>query len=119
MKNFLKGFLFALAGLRFLLKNERNFKVHIIAFILVLSVGYLFQITSTEWLVILLNSALVFSLEAINTAIEKLCDLYSKEENASIKTIKDIAAGAVLISALSAVVIGIIIFFPYVKAYIQ
>lgn len=76
--------------------------------------GILFKITHLEWLVILLTSALVMGLEALNTAIEKLCDLYSTETNDQIKNIKDIAAAAVLICAIFSVGIAVLIFMPYV-----
>lgn len=115
MKRFLSSLGFALNGLVQLLKRERNFQLHALAFIGVCLAGFFFKITALEWLVILLVSALVMGLEAMNTAIEKLCDLYSTETNVGIKTIKDIAAAAVLIAALVAVCIGVVVFLPYVK----
>lgn len=118
MRAFFKGFLFAFNGLCFLVKKERNFKVHLVLFSLVIIAGFFFKITSIEWIAILLTSALVLSLEAVNTAIEQLSNLYSKEENPTIKTIKDVAAGAVLLAALFAAVIGILIFLPYLHPII-
>jgi diacylglycerol kinase len=116
MRAFFKGFLFAFNGLCFLVKKERNFKVHLVLFSFVIIAGFFFKITSIEWIAILLTSALVLSLEAVNTAIEQLSNLYSKEENPTIKTIKDVAAGAVLLAALFAAAIGILIFYPYVSS---
>jgi diacylglycerol kinase len=113
MIKFLKGFGYAFAGIWQMLLHERNFKVHVLALIVVVSAGFYFHITANEWLILLLISALVLALETINSAIEKLCDLYTKETHPQIKLIKDIAAGAVLIAAIFAVVIAIIIFKKY------
>lgn len=115
MKNkLIKSFGFAFYGISVMLLKERNFQIHIILLILAICSGCFFGISKIEWLAIFMISALVLSLEAINSAIEKLCDLYSREQNNSIKQIKDIAAGAVLISAVFAAIIGIIIFLPHI-----
>jgi diacylglycerol kinase len=115
MQRFFRSLGFALNGLLQLIRYERNFQIHVAAFIGVLALGIFFGISSMEWLVIFLISALVMGLEAINTAIEYLCDLYSIETDKRIKKIKDIAAGAVLIAAIFAVCIAVVVFLPYVK----
>ena len=84
-----------------------------------ISAGFYFHVSANEWLVLLLISALVLALETINSAIEKLCDLYTKETHPQIKRIKDIAAGAVLISAIFALVIAIVIFKKYIQILIS
>lgn len=119
MIKFLKGFGYAFSGLRQMLLHERNFKVHILALFVVISTGFYFHITANEWLIVLLISALVLALETINSAIEKLCDLYTTETHPQIKRIKDIAAGAVLISAIFALVIAIVIFKKYILILIS
>jgi diacylglycerol kinase len=113
MNKFSRSFKYAFAGITQLLKTEYNFKVLIFIEVLVVFTGLFFSITETEWLIILTLSALVISLEAMNSALEKICDLVSKEANSQIKIIKDIAAGAVLIVAFFAVIIGFIIFSKY------
>ena len=113
MKAFLRSFYFAFMGLKQLLLKERNFKIHLLALIVVIIGGLYFHITSIEWSIVLLVSALVISLEAINTAIEKLCDLYTSEQNEKIKLIKDIAAAAVLIASIFTLVIAYFIFGKY------
>lgn len=118
MNRFLRSLGFAGSGLVQLLKYERNFQLHVVAFIGVCAAGIFFGITSSEWLIILLISALVMGLEAMNTAIEKLCDLYSTETNADIRKIKDISAAAVLICAIVAVCIGVVLFLPYVMKFL-
>ncbi len=115
MQRFFRSVSFALNGLLHLLRYERNFQIHVVAFIGVCSAGFFFGISSLEWLVILLVSALVMGLEAINTAIEHLCDLYSTETHERIKKIKDFAAGAVLIAAVFALCIAVVVFLPYMK----
>ena len=115
MQRFIHSLGFALNGLLQLIRHERNFQIHVVAFIGVTALGLFFGISSMEWVVIFLISALVMGLEAINTAIEHLCDLYSTEVNERIKKIKDLAAGAVLIAAIFALCIAVVVFLPYVK----
>jgi diacylglycerol kinase len=113
MSSFLRSFIYAGRGIWIMIQKERNFKIHLLAFLLVLGAGIYFQITKVEWLIISLTSAFVLSLETVNSAIERLCDLYSSDQNEKIKNIKDISAGAVLIAAGFAVVVGLLIFAPY------
>lgn len=115
MQRFFRSFGYALNGLLQLIRHERNFQIHVVAFTGVLALGIFFRISSMEWVMIFLISVLVMGLEAINTAIEQLCDLYSTEANERIKKIKDVAAGAVLIAAVFAVCIAVVVFLPYVK----
>ena len=110
----LKSFAYAFRGLLLLIKTERNFQIHCIALLLVISAGCYFNIHSFEWLTILLISSVVLGLEGLNSALEKLCNEVTEERKESIRNIKDIAAGAVLISAVIALAIGYIIFSKYV-----
>jgi undecaprenol kinase len=114
--NLLKSFGYAFEGIFFLLRNERNFKIHFLALAIVTTAGFFFEITGNEWLVIIIVSTLVIVLEAVNTAIENLCDLYSSAQDDRIKVIKDISAGAVLLATLGAVVAGFMIFAKYFAA---
>ncbi len=109
MSSMIISFRAAIHGILLVLK-ERNFRIHLLLLALVISAGIYFKIAGPEWLVLFFISALVLSLEMINSAIERTCDLYSKEKNEAIRKIKDIAAGAVLLAALFSVVIGILIF---------
>ncbi len=113
MKKFIRSFGFAFSGIFHLLRTERNFAIQFSAMLFVVLAGFYFSIKVSEWLIILSISALILSLEAINSAIEKMCDLYSTENDARIKLIKDIAAAAVLISAIFATIIGVVIFGKY------
>ena len=107
---FLNSFTYAFNGLTILLR-ERNFRFHCLAFLVLIMLGFLFNLTRYEWLIVLLLSGFVMVLEALNTSIELLCDLVSKEKNSLIKKIKDIAAAAVLIQVFFAISIALIICF--------
>lgn len=80
--------------------------------ILVVYVGSFLEISIVEWLLIVFCVSILMSLEVINTSIELLCNIVEPNENRKIKEIKDISAGAVLISAISSVLIGMVIFIP-------
>jgi diacylglycerol kinase (ATP) len=112
LRKFLLGFVYAFQGLAILVKSERNFKFHLFAFICVSLTGFYFQIDKSEWLAVLIISAVILTAEALNSAIEKLCNHLHPEIHPSIKSVKDIAAGSVLISSMIAVVIAGIIFLP-------
>lgn len=112
MKKTKGAFVFALHGLQFTFVNERNFRIEMIAATAACIAAYMLQISAIEWLVVVINIGVVISAELINTAIEKLCDVVTKEKNPSIRVIKDVAAGAVLVAAFVAFICGLIIFVP-------
>ena len=113
----LKSFRDAFNGIGILIRSERNFQIHLLAFVLVMVAGFYFGITEGEFMTIILVSALVFGLEGINTAIEKLCNEVTEVRNESIRKIKDVAAGAVLMAAILAAVVGVIIFWKYLDCF--
>lgn len=113
-KKLIKSFSFAFKGLISLLKSENNFQFHFAAMILVIACGFMFKISQTDWYIILILFALVFSAEAFNTGLEKLCDFVHPEHHPKIGIIKDIAAAGVLIVAMVAAIIGLLIFYPKV-----
>ena len=112
MKNFLHSFIFAYSGIQSMFRTERNFKIQFGFFLLVLIVGFLLNLSILEWILILLISGFILTLEMINSVVEKLCDFIEPQQNPSIKTIKDVAAGFVLLASIFAVVIGLLIFVP-------
>lgn len=114
--NRIKSFGFAFNGLKILIKEEHNSRIHLIAAIFVILAGFYFQISMMEWLAITFAIGFVIVLELINSTIENISDFISPEKNNSIKKIKDLSAAGVLISALTALVIGFIIFIPKVSA---
>lgn len=107
------GFNHALNGLMKALRTERNFKVQLVIFLFVVAGGLYFHLPAQQWIIIFIASSLVLALELINSAIEKLCDLYTKETHPTIKIIKDISAAAVLVAAFFAALVGAFIFIPY------
>lgn len=114
MKNFLRSFKYALEGIFTGLKEEQNMKIHIAIMILVIIFGILLKISKIEWIICIALFGLVISMELINTAIENVVDLITKEKNEQAKIAKDVAAGAVLVSAIASAIIGLIIFVPKV-----
>lgn len=108
------GLSFAINGIRFFYRDCKNAKIHLLAAILVLIAGLALRIHLSDWAWIVLAIALVLISEMFNTALEKLADEVTREKNPEIGKLKDISAGAVLISALFAIIIGILVFIPAV-----
>ena len=112
MKKFIKSFKYAFEGILTGIKEEQNMKIHIIIMILVIIFGIMLKISTIEWIICIVLFGLVISMELINTAIENTVDLVTKEKNEQAKIAKDVAAGAVLVSAIASAIIGLIIFIP-------
>lgn len=112
MKNFLMSFKHAFRGIFATIKNERNIKIHLLAVIAVIVMGFLYEISRSEWMICILLFGLVISSELINTAIEHTVDLVTKEDNRLAKLAKDAAAGAVLVNAIVSIIIAGIIWIP-------
>ena len=106
------SFKYAFEGIITTIKEERNMFIHFLIAIIVVITGIYVRLSLNEWFICLLLFALVFSLELINTAIENTVDLVATKKNKKAKLAKDAAAGAVLIAAVFASIIGIIIFLP-------
>jgi diacylglycerol kinase len=119
MKKFLKGFHFAFEGLVHAFKTQVNMRFHLFAAFLVVIFAIYFKITLQEWLWVLLSIALVFSAELLNTALEALTDLASPEIHPLAKIAKDSAAAAVLTLAIFAILVGLIVFLPYLLEFIS
>lgn len=116
---FYKSLGYAISGIIQCIQKERNIKIHLVFMFLVIICGFLFQLSITEWLVCILLFGLVISLELVNTAIEAVVDLCTQEYHPLAKKAKDTAAGAVLISAIASVVIGLIIFVPKILSLVS
>ena len=112
-------FVAALSGIMHAVRTERHMSFHLAASVFVIAAGFLFSISKMEWLVLLITITLVIGAELINTAIEYAVDLATEEIHPLAKAAKDIAAGAVLVTAVFAVIIGIIIFYSPVMNWIQ
>lgn len=111
-KKLRNSFKYAFEGIGEALKTEQNLKIHFFIMIAVITAGLVFKINAMEWIACVILFGLVISLELINTAIETTVDIAMPEKNEKAKLAKDVAAGAVLISAIMAIVVGLIIFVP-------
>ena len=107
------SFKFARRGLIRVFLCERSFRLQLLCFVLTVIAGFIFRISGTEWIFIVLAGSLVLVTEMINTALEYVVDLVTEEYKILAEHIKNISAGAVLVSSLLAVVVGLIIFVPY------
>ncbi|OJJ16799.1 diacylglycerol kinase [marine bacterium AO1-C] len=116
LKARIKSFGYAGKGIVFFFKSQPNAKIHAIAAILAIGLGGILNISKVEWVGIILAIGAVLTAEAINTALEELVNWISPEYNTKAGIVKDVAAGAVLITALTALVIGGIIFLPKILA---
>ena len=108
----LKSFYYAFQGIKVNILTERNLVIHFLVMLLVIVCGFVFKISVTEWLICILLFGFVITLELMNTAIETAIDICMPEISPKAKLAKDTSAGAVLVVAIVAVVIGIIIFGP-------
>lgn len=108
------SFGFALAGIVHAFKDNRNIRIHIIIAIFVLLASFLLGLTKIEKLILLLVIVLVIASEMINTALEEMTNLITNEHRQEAKAAKDVAAGMVLVTAIGAIIVGLIIFYPYI-----
>lgn len=102
----------AFNGVIYLLRTQWNARVELSAALIALALGAMLRIRRWEWALLVLQIALVLALEAVNTALEALCDEVTLERRPRIKAAKDVAAGAVLIAAIASLLVGAFIFMP-------
>ena len=113
-KKLINSFKYAIEGIVSSFKTERNMKIHVLAMIVVIVLGFFLKLDKEEWCFIIIAIVSVISAELFNTAIETVVDMVSPERNPKAKLVKDIAAGAVFVVAIGAAIIGFIIFGPRV-----
>ena len=119
VKGRLKSVVYAFKGAYKLVTTEHSIMVQFTIGILVTIAGFFFRISPTEWLIQTLAIGLVLGIEGVNTAIEKIADFIHPQYHERIGFIKDIAAGAVFFAALTALSIGVIIYYPKVSLFFQ
>ncbi len=112
IKDRLKSFEYAIAGVKHTLFTQHNILIHITLAITAIVLGFLLKISNIEWVAIIIVIGLVMSAEIFNTAIEELVDFISPQKNKKAGIIKDLAAGAVLVLSIAALITGTIIFLP-------
>lgn len=106
----------AFRGIWLALRSELHLQFHAVATVVVIGLGFYFSLTATEWMMVALAVGTVWTAELVNTAIEALTDLVSPEYHPLAGKAKDVAAGAVLVAAIAALVVGLFIFGPRVLA---
>lgn len=109
----LKGFVYATRGAFLLVKHEASIQVQVVIAAGVIAAGFYFNITTTEWILQLLAIGLVISIEGLNTAAEEIADFIHPDHHSKIGYIKDVAAGAVFFAAVVAIIVGCLIYIPY------
>ena len=114
IKKRISSFKYAFNGLKMLIKEEHNAKVHVIASIIVICLGVFCEISIKNWLLVFMAIALVFITELINSSIERIVDEISHEIKPQLGKIKDMSAAAVLVAAIVSIVIGGYVFIPYI-----
>ena len=112
IKKRLQSFRFAIKGIKNLIINEHNARIHLTALLVVIGLGLFLKLELMEWVAITIVSGIVILTELINTAIENLADIVEPKWNEKIGKIKDYSAGAVLVAAIVSVIVGGIIFIP-------
>ena len=113
-QSILKSQKHAIEGILSIIKNERNFRIQITVAVLVITLSIALKISHQDWLAVAFLITLVLISEAFNSVIEAVCDTVSREYRVNIKYAKDVSAGAVLVSAILSVILGVIIFLPYI-----
>ncbi|MCA9029402.1 MAG: diacylglycerol kinase family protein [Planctomycetaceae bacterium] len=116
-QSFLKSVRNACAGILTAFRSERNFRIQSVIAIVVLLAGWRFEVSHWEWAVLVVAIGMVLTAELFNTAIEAVVDLASPEIHPLAKRAKDVAAGATLIAAITAAVLGLIVFLPHLSAH--
>lgn len=114
----LASFRYAFAGLRHLLWTQRNAKIHSALGLLAAGLGLLLGIDRYEWLALLITITIVLAAEGVNTAIEAAVDLASPSYHPLAKVAKDVGAGTVLLTAIAAVLVGLVLFLPHLWALV-
>ena len=114
--NVLKSFKYAFSGISYVLKTSRNFKIQLIFAVTILMIGFLLQISLSNYVILIATIISVLILEILNTSIESIVDLVVKKEFSSLAKIsKDTSAGAVLLASINSVIIAVYIFVPKIK----
>ena len=119
IKSRLVSFKFAFRGLVLLIKNEHNARIHLFAAFVAITAGIILNITTFDWVLIIIVIGLVFLTELINSSLETLADFVKPEYNEAIRNAKDYAAAAVLISAIISLITGSLIFIPRILGLLK
>lgn len=117
LKKYKTSFANALRGIVYCIRTEKNMRIHLLFAIAAVFSAWFLRLAAYEWLAIIISIALVITLEMLNTAIERTVDLYTQNQHPLAKMAKDVAAGAVLVAALNALLVGAVVFLPKICKY--
>jgi diacylglycerol kinase len=106
------SFVYAGRGLALLCLTQPNFRIHIAASLCAIALAWFFQMPAIEWLILVITITIVLSVEAVNTALEKMVDLCQSDRHPAARDAKDLSAAAVLIASAGALVVGVLLFGP-------
>lgn len=109
----IKSLKYAIKGIILAIREERNFRIMLMTFFVVVCLGIYFKLEKVDWMMIFITSGIVLVAELFNTTIENMMDMISPEYDIMIERIKDLSAGAVLVTAIFSVIVGFIVFVPY------
>lgn len=116
-RRFIKSFKYAFEGVHYAFKNDQNLLVHLLVAFLVINASIALRVSPAQMAILGLTMMMVITAEMINSAIEKMVDLITKEHRQEAKIAKDVAAGMVLVTAFAAAIIGTLIFLPYILKF--
>lgn len=108
------SFKYAWDGILTAFKDEPNLKIHFVIACLVIFLGFYFSITLLDWFMVIFAIGFVVAVELTNTAIEEIVNSFTSDTHPGAKKAKDVAAGAVLVAAITALIIGLLVFLPYI-----
>ncbi|MBU0707181.1 diacylglycerol kinase [Patescibacteria group bacterium] len=114
LRSIFRSFGYAGRGLLYVIQRERTFQIHVIATVVVVLMTLLLPLKSWEVVLIVLMVALVLVLEIVNTAVEKIIDVLKPRIHFYVQIVKDLMAAAVLLASIAAIIIGLMIFWPYI-----
>ena len=114
-----KNFRYAFKGIEIAWREERNFRFDTAYAVATLGLGWFFGLSKIEFLIVIFMIGFVLTAETFNTALEELCDKFQPTHDPHIGKIKDLAAAAVLVSSITALIVGLMIYVPYFSAWMQ
>jgi diacylglycerol kinase len=109
-----KSHSYAWNGVWLIIKSQLNFRIELLATVIVILAGFYFNLSLVEWYGVIFSFTLVLLAEALNSSIEKACDAIMTKRHGAIRYAKDVSAGAVLFAAIAAVVVGYLVFSPHI-----
>lgn len=119
MKSLINSFKFAFFGIKYAIKHERNFRIHLTFIYYLILFSYFAKITENDTVILVISCGLVLTTELFNTAIELVCDKDGNDYNIFVKYAKDVAAAAVLVQAFVSIIICIVVFLPKISTILE